>query len=124
MQMNYFVAGTNDMDAAIAFYDQLFDHFGIAQAARTDRMTYWLGDGFAFAVAEPFDGQPATHGNGTMIGFHVGSPAQVDAIYRKVLDLGGAHEGEPGQRGPYYSAYVRDLDNNKICFNAQSHQPG
>ena len=118
MNMNYFVAGTNNMEAAIAFYDQLFDHFGIAQAARTERMTYWLGDGFAFAVAEPFDGQPATNGNGTMIGFHVGAPDQVDAIYRKVLELGGKDEGAPAQRGPYYSAYVRDLDNNKICFNA------
>lgn len=118
MLMNYFVAGTNHMDAAIGFYDALFSHFDIAQAARTDRMTYWLGDGFAFAVAEPFDGQPATHGNGTMIGFNVGAPAQVDAIHAKALELGGVDEGRPGQRGPYYSAYVRDLDGNKICFNA------
>lgn len=118
MQMNYFVAGTNNMAAATAFYDQLFGHVGIAQAMRTERMTYWLGDGFAFAVAEPFDGEPATHGNGTMIGFNVGSADQVDALYRKVLELGGSDEGKPGQRGPYYSAYVRDLDNNKICLNA------
>jgi len=117
MHMNYFVAGTNNMAAAIGFYDQLFAHFGIPQAMRTDRMTYWLGDGFAFAVAEPFDGQPATHGNGVMIGFDLGSCEQVDAVYRKVLDLGGANEGAPGHRGPYYSAYVRDLDGNKICFN-------
>lgn len=118
MHMNYFVAGTNNMKAAIRFYDQLFSHFGIVQAAQIDRMSYWLGDGFAFAVAAPFDGKPATHGNGTMIGFHVGAPEQVDAIYRTVLELGGTDEGKPGQRGPYYSAYVRDLDGNKICFNA------
>ena len=53
-----------------------------------------------------------------MIGFHVGAPEQVDAIYKRVLELGGTDEGKPGQRGPYYSAYVRDLDGNKICFNA------
>jgi catechol 2,3-dioxygenase-like lactoylglutathione lyase family enzyme len=118
VQMNYFVAGTNNMAAAIAFYDQIFSHFGVAQAARTERMTYWLGDGFAFAVAEPFDGEPASHGNGTMIGFNVGAPDQVDAIHRKAVELGGIDAGQPGQRGPFYSAYVRDLDNNKICFSA------
>lgn len=118
MRMHYFVAGTNDMDAATRFYDEIFAHFGIRQAAKTDRMTYWLGDGFAFAVAEPFDGKPATNGNGTMIGFNVGEADQVDEVYRKALELGGADDGGPGQRGPYYSAYVRDLDNNKICFSA------
>ena len=34
----------------------------------------------------------------------------------KVLELGGTSEGEVMQRGPYYSAYVRDLDGNKLCF--------
>ncbi|WP_440959591.1 VOC family protein [Oceanicaulis sp. LC35] len=116
--MNYFVAGTNDMAAAIAFYDPIFARFGIVQAAQTERMTYWLGDGYAFAVAEPFDGQRATYGNGTMIGFNVGAPDQVDAIHALALELGGLNEGQPGQRGPFYSAYVRDLDGNKICFSA------
>ena len=83
--MNYFVAGTNNMEAAIRFYDQLFSHFGIVQAAQTDRMSNWLGDGFAFAVADPFDGKPATHGNGTMIGFHVGAPEQVDEGHKAML---------------------------------------
>lgn len=124
MQMNYFVAGTNDMTAATGFYDALFGHMGIQQAARTDRMTYWMGDGFAFAVAKPFDGQPATHGNGTMIGFGVGTPQQVRALHQLVLSLGGKDEGAPGPRGPYYSAYVRDLDNTKICFSAPSPDAG
>ncbi len=118
MQMNYFVAGTNDRDAATRFYDAIFGRFGIQQAAKTERMTYWLGDGFAFAVAEPFDGEPATNGNGTMIGFNVGDPRTVEEIFKLAIELGGADEGRPGQRGPYYSAYVRDLDHNKICFAA------
>jgi len=53
-------------------------------------MTYWLGEDFAFAVALPFDENPATNGNGTMIGFSVGTSEDV------------------------ISAYVRDLDKNKI----------
>ena len=73
---------------------------------------------FAFTIAEPFDGEPATNGNGTMIGLNVGSSEEVERLYAKALSLGGSCEGEPGQRGPKFSAYVRDLDMNKIVFSA------
>lgn len=119
MQMNYFVAGTNDMDRAISFYDRFFGHMGIKQAAQTDRMTYWVSDSFAFAIAHPYDQEPAAPGNGTMIGFAVRDANQVQALHALVLSLGGSDEGQPGPRGPYYSAYVRDLDQNKICISAR-----
>ncbi|OLF73002.1 glyoxalase [Maricaulis sp. W15] len=118
MQMNYFVVGTNDKDAATRFYDAFFKEFGINQVMSNDRMTYWQSDSFAFAVATPFDEQPATHGNGTMVGFALGSVDAVKRLHSKVLELGGRCEGEPGERGPMFSAYVRDLDNNKLCFSA------
>ena len=50
MKMNYFVVGTNDMDAAAAFYDALFENLGVTRANPSDRMTYWLGEDFAFAL--------------------------------------------------------------------------
>jgi len=115
--MNYFVVGTNRMEAATKFYDSLFEGMGLEKVAPSERMTYWLGDDFAFSVAIPFDEKPATNGNGTMLGFNVGSSEEVKRVYNKVLKLGGACEGEPGQRGPRYSAYVRDLDNNKLCIS-------
>ena len=34
-----------------------------------------------------------------------------------VIELGGKCEGESGQRGPKFSAYARDLDNNEIVFS-------
>ena len=116
MKMNYFVLGTNDREAANAFYDALFSETGFARAMETDRMTYWMHEGDAFAVAEPINGEPARHGNGTMAGFGLESSEQVDDLYKKALELGGTSEGTPGQRGPYYSCYVRDLDQNKLCF--------
>ncbi|MAT95018.1 MAG: glyoxalase [Halioglobus sp.] len=116
MNMNYFVVGTNNMDAATQFYDALFEQSGLEKIVPAERMTYWVGEGFAFAVAVPFDEQPATNGNGTMVGFGVGSAGEVKRLHAKALELGGACEGEPGQRGPRFSAYVRDLDNNKLCF--------
>lgn len=121
MKMNYFVAGTNDMARAMAFYDALFEGAGLMKMVASDRMTYWLGEGFAFAVALPFDGKAASHGNGTMFGFDPGSVAEVDRLYEKALELGGTCEGTPGPRGPQYTAYVRDMDRNKLCFSvAQS----
>lgn len=116
MKMNYFVVGTNDMQASIKFYNSLFKHAGLNPILPSERMAYWLGDGFAFAVATPFDEEPASNGNGTMVGFGVGSADEVKRLHRKAIELGGICEGKPGFRGPRYSAYVRDLDNNKLCF--------
>jgi len=115
--MNYFVVGTNDMAAARTFYDSLFAQSGLQSMSPSDRMTYWLGVDFAFAAAKPFDTMPATNGNGTMVGFCVGGEEEVRRMHALAIDLGGACEGPPNQRGPKFSAYVRDLDGNKMCFS-------
>ena len=117
MKLDYCVLGTNNMDAAVRFYDALFDGTGLSQVLATDRMTFWQGPDFAFAVAKPVNGEAATNGNGTMIGLNVGSADEVSRLHAKALTLGGSCEGEPGQRGPKYSAYIRDLDRNKIVFS-------
>lgn len=118
MKMNYFVLGTNNMDASIQFYDSLFEQTELNQVLSNDRMTFWQGEDkdAAFAIANPFDKQPATNGNGTMIGFSVKSADEVRRLHKKAIELGGTCEGEPNQRGPRFSAYVRDLDKNKIAF--------
>ena len=118
MQMNYFVVGTNDLGAATQFYDRLFDQSGLERVSPSERMMYWLGPDFAFAAALPFDEAPATNGNGTMVGFSVGSVSEVKRLHSLAIALGGTSEGEPKQRGPRFSAYARDLDNNKLCFSA------
>ncbi|MEM9669210.1 MAG: VOC family protein [Pseudomonadota bacterium] len=117
MKMNYFVVGTNNMNAAASFYDALFENLGVDRVAPSDRMTYWLGEDFAFAAATPFDKKPATRGNGTMVGFSVRSAEEVERLHHLSITLGGTCEGMPNQRGPRFSAYVRDLDGNKLCFS-------
>ena len=117
MKMNYFVVGTNDMLAAKSFYDALFAQLGLQSVSPSERMTYWLGNGFAFAAAKPFDTKPATNGNGTMVGFCVGGEEDVKRMHALALELGSTCEGAPNQRGPKFSAYVRDLDGNKMCFS-------
>ncbi len=116
MKMNYFVFGTNNMPEAILFYDAFFEGSGMSKVYSEGRMTLWTGEDFMFAVAEPFDGETATNGNGTMLGLNLDSSTEVEKFYKKALELGGRGEGEPGMRSGRFSAYVRDLDKNKICL--------
>ncbi|SEO89220.1 VOC family protein [Aquisalimonas asiatica] len=116
MKMNYFLFGTNDMRRSIAFYDAFFEGSGTNKIYSEGRMTLWANGEFMFGIVEPFDGEDATNGNGTMLGLNVDSSEEVERLYKKALDLGGASEGEPGMRSGRYAAYVRDLDKNKICL--------
>jgi len=71
------------------------------------------------AIGKPYDGQDATVGNGTMVALAADTREQVDQVYAKAIELGGADEGAPGSRGPeqmgFYGAYFRDPDGNKLC---------
>ncbi|TQF70919.1 VOC family protein [Pseudoalteromonas luteoviolacea] len=120
MKMNYFVLGTNNLEASTRFYNRLFDATEFHQTFSTDRMSFWQGEDVesAFAIALPFNGKAATFGNGTMIGFTVENAKEVSRLYELAIQLGGRCEGEPKIRGPRFSAYARDLDNNKLCFGS------
>jgi predicted lactoylglutathione lyase len=66
-------------------------------------------------IMKPFDGRPATVGNGVMAGIAVDSRDKVDRVYKKALELGGTDEGPAGPRGEgFYAGYFRDLDGNKL----------
>lgn len=116
--IGYTTVGTNDLPRAVAFYDALFAEVGIKQLSKYPRGIAWGQslDKPSFAVMTPFDGKPATVGNGVMIGLYLSSADQVNAIHAKALTLGGADEGAPGPRGEhFYGAYFRDLDGNKLA---------
>ena len=93
--------------------------FSRGQTKQLLRSIIPLEDGRMFGVLAPADGREASVGNGTMIGFLLGSRAAVRQIHAKALELGGRCEGVPGPRGPEetqaYFAYFRDLDGNKLC---------
>jgi catechol 2,3-dioxygenase-like lactoylglutathione lyase family enzyme len=113
----YCTVGSNQLEEAKVFYDQLLaviDMKPFFEQAHGGRI--YASGGNLFGVLPPFDGGPATFGNGTMIGFAADSRAQVEAFHAKAIELGGTSEGPPGERGPAaYFAYVRDLDGNKLC---------
>ena len=118
MRISYVTLGTNDRDAAEKFYDRWLENTAFQKVYSEDRMTMWINDGFMFALAEPYDGKAATVGNGSMIGFKVDDDAEVTRLYELALSLGGSSEGEPRVRSDHQSAYIRDLDGNKICIFA------
>ncbi|MBO3758974.1 VOC family protein [Ciceribacter sp. L1K22] len=116
----YLTLGTNDLARAIRFYDPVMATLGYDRLrtepvevgyARVDdtRCRLW--------ITEPFDGNPATFGNGTMLALDAPDRAAVDAFHREALGHGGTDEGAPGLR-PYhahfYACYVRDPDGNKL----------
>lgn len=116
--IGYITLGTNDLPRAIAFYDALFAQIGIGQIMPFSRGMGWghSPEQPMFAVMTPFDGLPASVGNGVMISLYCNSRAHVHALYDKALALGSKDEGAPGLRGDsYYGAYFRDLDGNKLA---------
>ncbi|MCJ7558459.1 MAG: VOC family protein [Gammaproteobacteria bacterium] len=118
--IGYVTLGTNDIDKAAAFYDQLLAQLGARRFMESERFIAWGSSPELpmLSVAKPYDGAAATHGNGTMIALVVNSQDKVDALYKKAMDLGATDEGKPGERMKgFYAAYFRDLDGNKLnCF--------
>lgn len=115
--IGYTTLGTNDLPRAAAFYDELFAVLGIRRMMDFGRGYAW-GTGMdkpGFAVMKPYDEQPATAGNGTMVALALDSEEKVQALHAKALALGAQDEGAPGPRGGgFYAAYFRDLDGNKL----------
>lgn len=115
--IGYTTLGTNDLPRAAAFYDELFAVIGIKRMMDFGRGYAWGAamDKPGFGVMLPFDGQPASVGNGVMVALVVDSQDKVKALHAKALALGGKDEGAPGPRGEgFYAAYFRDLDGNKL----------
>jgi len=115
--IGYTTLGTNDLKRAAAFYDALLAELGAKRAMEMETFVAWATapNTPMVAVIKPFDGKPATVGNGVMVALAASSKAQVDAIHKKALSLGGKDEGAPGPRGDgFYAGYFRDLDGNKL----------
>jgi len=116
--IGYTSVGTNDLKTAAAFYDALFSDLNADRILEFDDFIVWGTEGgtSAFSVHVPFDGCPASVGNGVMIALAAQSRSQVDAVYQKAISLGASDEGKPGQRAEngFYAAYFRDPDGNKL----------
>jgi len=125
----YVCLGTNDLRRAAAFYDAVLAPLGLARCATPGEDDEgWIGWGtyedagaveVALWLCAPYDGRPASAGNGTMVALKAPSWRAVREFHAEALRLGGTSEGEPGLRPQYnpdfYAAYVRDPDGNKLA---------
>lgn len=117
--IGYVTLGCNDIPRAAAFYDALLAELGAKRLMESDRFIAWfVSPGTpGLSIIKPYDGNPASVGNGVMIGLVAETPEQVDTLHRKALALGAKDEGTPGPRGAgFYAGYFRDLDGNKLNF--------
>jgi catechol 2,3-dioxygenase-like lactoylglutathione lyase family enzyme len=117
--LGYATVGTNNLDRATSFYDEIFKVLGAKRVLEFERGVYYGTDSMQLGVLTPANGERATVGNGTMVALQAITRSLVDEVHATALRRGGANEGDPGIRGDssdgFYGAYFRDLDGNKLC---------
>ncbi|MBS7541790.1 VOC family protein [Ancylobacter oerskovii] len=125
--LSYVMVGSNDITQSEHFYSAFLPVLGYELKRWKGKLIYSLpgipdrhnGPG-AFYVVPPYDGEPATVGNGTMIAFRAQTHDDVRTLHAAGLKAGGTNEGAPGFRDDYgprfYAAYLRDPLGNKIAI--------
>lgn len=119
--------GARDLPKMIAFYDRIFSILGLIRMPEENdggpAGMGWQRPGQRWPqvfVQLPFNGLPASSGNGMQISFSAQSQQQVRDAWQAALDNGGIDEGAPGLRPQYsedyFGAYCRDPEGNKLCF--------
>ena len=132
----YVTVGVNDIERAKQFYSAFLPALGYRLDEGPEGLSYALpvpaGErpvSPEFYVKPPFDGQPASVGNGCMVAFEAGTQAQVRRLHAAALAAGGTSEGAPGFRAAYsanfYVSYLRDPQGNKVAlFSSNPEEPG
>ncbi|MHA6325280.1 VOC family protein [Roseivivax sp. CAU 1753] len=122
----YVTVGADDIGRARRFYCAILPALGYGLREGPEGLNYALrnqpGQSAAppdFYVKPPFDGRPASVGNGVMIAFEARNQEQVRALHAAALAAGGSDAGRPGFRESYgadfYVGYLRDPQGNKIA---------
>ncbi len=121
MSLNYVMIGTNDLSKSRAYFDAVMPLIGgtLAFDYAPNAVCYQLREGRVW-INRTYNGEPASVGNGSMVGLLCANAEEVQAAHAAALANGGSDEGAPGPRpdyGPdFYGAYVRDPDGNKMSF--------
>jgi catechol 2,3-dioxygenase-like lactoylglutathione lyase family enzyme len=114
--VGYATLGTDDLARAAEFYDAIGEPIGARRIFETPTSLVWSTPGGSdLDLTKPYDGRPASVGNGAMVALECKETAQVDRIYEIAMSKGAKDEGPPGQRWEnFYAAYFRDPDGNKL----------
>ncbi|WP_237057348.1 VOC family protein [Microbulbifer sediminum] len=118
---SHVMVGANDLEESKKFYDAVLATLGYKPGVFDEKgRCFYFSKSGVFALTKPIDGEAASHGNGSTIGFAAESPEVADAWHAEGLANGGvACEDPPGVREgsgmKLYLAYLRDPSGNKIC---------
>jgi catechol 2,3-dioxygenase-like lactoylglutathione lyase family enzyme len=116
--LSHLSIGTNHFDRALVFYDRVLATLGCKRVMEHPGAVAYGRMYPEFWVQTPIDGQPASVGNGTHIGFVAQDKESVDLFYAAALSAGARGDGPPGPRPhygeQYYGCFVLDLDGHKI----------
>ena len=116
--ISHISVGTNNFERAVEFYDKVLSTLGCKQIMKHPGAVAYGNEYPEFWVQTPYNGEPATVGNGSHIGFIATTKEAVHAFHEAALSEGGTDDGAPGPRpdygDAYYGCFVRDLDGNKI----------
>ncbi|WP_429818353.1 VOC family protein [Ensifer sp. B1-9] len=122
---SHVTVGARDLERAARFYDAVLAPLGLKRRVVTSDggppALCWVTVQAPlprFYVYIPYDGQPATVGNGSMVAFLAPSEDAVNTAYAAGLANGGMDEGAPALRprygDGYFGAYLRDPEGNKV----------
>lgn len=118
---SHVMLGANDIDESKKFYDAVLGALGYEPGVIDEKgRVFWMNKSGIFSISKPIDGEPASHGNGSTLGFSAKSVEEANAWHAIGLENGGtACEEPPGPRegttGSLYLAYLRDPAGNKVC---------
>ena len=125
--LGYITVGANDVSRSGRFYAAILTPLGYAATPAADGVEFTVPDApdrmtapVAVYVKKPYDGKPATAGNGSMTAFQASTQEMVRRLHAAGLAAGGADEGAPGFRDAYsdcfYVGYLRDPVGNKVAI--------
>ncbi|UTW59879.1 VOC family protein [Kordiimonas sp. SCSIO 12603] len=118
---SHIMLGADDMEKSRKFYDAIMEVLGHKPGFMDDKgRCFYMEKSGIFSLSVPINGEPASGGNGSTIGFVAENPETIDKWHEVGLANGGTTlEDPPGVRegagGKLYLAYLRDPSGNKIC---------
>ncbi len=125
--LGYVMVGTGDMERSTGFYDVVFSPLGLARNVNEDTYAGYCPESApeepVFYVTIPYNEEPATVGNGTMIALLAETRQAVDEFHKLALANGGTDEGKPAP-APRMEAFTTPTPATRMATRSAFTAPG
>lgn len=118
---SHVMLGANNIEETKKFYDAILGTLGIPGGVIDEKgRLFYATDTGVFGLSVPINGEPASPGNGSTLGFLAKTTQEIDAWHAAGLANGGTDCEDPpgarvGETRTLYLAYLRDPSGNKVC---------